>query len=199
MINDELYKYRWMNQPKHFVVEKNRLIIETEPGTDLWQRTYYGFQNNNAPSFLQEVEGDFSFVVKTEFEESWFMYDQCGLLLYIDSENWVKVSVEFENDSISRQGSVVTNLGYSDWATTDIPADTSEMWYRLSRRGQDFYIENSTDGKTYRQMRMLHMHKISEKVQIGVYACSPLKSSFNAVFSEFGTGSCEWFDFKNHQ
>ena len=199
MINDELYKYRWMNQPKHFVVEKNRLIIETESGTDLWQRTYYGFQNNNAPSFLQEVEGDFSFVVKTEFEESWFMYDQCGLLLYIDSENWVKVSVEFENDSISRLGSVVTNLGYSDWATTDIPADTSEMWYRLSRRGQDFYIENSTDGKTYRQMRMLHMHKISEKVQIGVYACSPLKSSFNAVFSEFGTGPCEWPEFKNHQ
>jgi len=199
MINDELYKYRWMNQPKHFVVEKNRLIIETEPGTDLWQRTYYGFQNNNAPSFLQEVEDDFSFVVKTEFEESWFMYDQCGLLLYIDSENWVKVSVEFENDSISRLGSVITNLGYSDWATTDIPADTSEMWYRLSRRGQDFYIENSTDGKTYRQMRMLHMHKISEKVQIGVYACSPLKSSFNAVFSEFGTGPCEWPEFKNHQ
>jgi regulation of enolase protein 1 (concanavalin A-like superfamily) len=199
MINDELYKYRWMNQPKHFVVEKNRLIIETEPGTDLWQRTYYGFQNNNAPSFLQEVEGDFSFVVKTEFEESWFIYDQCGLLLYIDSENWVKVSVEFENDSISRLGSVVTNLGYSDWATSDIPAETSEMWYRLSRRGQDFYIENSNDGKTYRQMRMLHMHKISEKVQIGVYACSPLKSSFNAVFSEFGTGPCEWTEYENHK
>jgi hypothetical protein len=199
MINDELHKYRWMNQPKHFVVEKNRLIIETEPGTDLWQRTYYGFQNNNAPSFLQEVEGDFSFVVKTEFEESWFMYDQCGLLLYIDSENWVKVAVEFENDSISRLGSVVTNLGYSDWATTDIPAETSEMWYRLSRRGQDFYIENSNDGKTYRQMRMLHMHNTSEKVQIGVYACSPLKSSFNAVFSEFGTGPCEWPEYENHQ
>lgn len=198
MINDELHKYRWMNQPKHFVVEKNRLIIETEPETDLWQRTYYGFQNNNAPSFLQEVEGDFSFVVKTEFEESWFMYDQCGLLLYIDSENWVKVAVEFENDSISRLGSVVTNLGYSDWATTDIPAETSEMWYRLSRRGQDFYIENSGNGKTYRQMRMLHMHKTSEKVQIGVYACSPLKSSFNAVFSEFGTGPCVWPEFKNH-
>lgn len=198
MINDELHKYRWMNQPKHFVVEKNRLIIETEPETDLWQRTYYGFQNNNAPSFLQEAEGDFSFVVKTEFEESWFMYDQCGLLLYIDSENWVKVAVEFENDSISRLGSVVTNLGYSDWATTDIPAETSEMWYRLSRRGQDFYIENSGNGKTYRQMRMLHMHKTSEKVQIGVYACSPLKSSFNAVFSEFGTGPCVWPEFKNH-
>ena len=197
MINDELNKYRWMNPPKHSVVENNRLIIETEPGTDLWQRTYYGFQSNNAPAFMQEVEGDFSFVVRTEFEESSVMYDQCGLLLYIDSENWVKVSVEFENESISRLGSVVTNLGYSDWATSNVPSYISEMWYRLNRRGQDFYIETSIDGKTYHQMRMFHLHKTSEKVQIGVYACSPLKSSFNAVFSEFGTGLCTWPEYKS--
>ena len=196
MINDELNKYRWMNKPRHVVVEKNQLIIETEAGTDLWQRTYYGFQNNNAPAFLQEVAGDFSFVVKTEFEESSFMYDQCGLLLYIDDENWVKVSVEYENESFSRLGSVVTNLGFSDWATADIPATTSEMWYRLSRRGQDFYIENSPDGKNYFQMRMFHLQKTSEKVEVGVYACSPLNSSFNAVFSLFGISSCVWPPYK---
>jgi hypothetical protein len=197
MINNELDLYQWINQPKHFVVEKNRLIIETEPGTDLWQRTYYGFQNSNAPAFLQEIAGDFTFVVKTEFEESSFMYDQCGLLLYFDNENWVKVSVEYENEQFARLGSVVTNLGYSDWATTDISVDISEMFYRLSRRGQDFYIENSMDGKNYKQMRMLHMHKISEKVKIGVYACSPLQSSFNAVFSVFGPSPCQWPEYKN--
>jgi regulation of enolase protein 1 (concanavalin A-like superfamily) len=95
-------------------------------------------------------------------------------------------------------GSVVTNLGYSDWATSDIPATTSEMWYRLSRRGQDFYIENSPDGKDYFQMRMFHLHKVSEKIQIGVYACSPLNSSFNAVFSLFGISPCIWPPFKQH-
>jgi uncharacterized protein len=198
MINDELNKYQWMNKPRHSVVEKNQLIIETEAGTDLWQRTYYGFQINNAPAFLQEVEGDFSFVVKTEFEESNFQYDQCGLLLYIDAENWVKVSVEYENESISRLGSVVTNLGYSDWATSDIAATTSEMWYRLSRREQDFYVENSPDGKNYFQMRMFHLHKVSEKIQIGVYACSPLNSSFNAVFSLFGISACVWPPYEKH-
>ena len=199
MINDELNKYNWMNQPRHSVVEKNQLIIETEPGTDLWQRTYYGFQNNNAPAFLQEIAGDFTFVVKTEFEESSFMYDQCGLLMYIDSENWVKVSVEYENEQFSRLGSVVTNLGYSDWATTDIPSEVSEMYFRLSRRGQDFYIENSFDGKDYRQIRMLHMHKYSESIKVGVYACSPLQSSFNAVFSVFGPGPCQWPEYKEHK
>ena len=198
MINDELNKYQWMNKPRHSVVEKNQLIIETEAGTDLWQRTYYGFQINNAPAFLQEVSGDFSFVVKTEFEESSFQYDQCGVLLYIDTENWVKISVEYENESISRLGSVVTNLGYSDWATSDIPATVSEMWYRLNCRGQDFYIENSPDGKNYFQMRMFHLHKTSEKLQIGVYACSPLNSSFNAVFSLFGISTCVWPPYEKH-
>ncbi len=198
MINNELNKYKWMNQPKHFVVDKNRLIIETEPGTDLWQRTYYGFQNSNAPAFLQEVEDDFSFVVKTEFEESSFLYDQCGLLLFIDNENWVKASVEFENEQFSRLGSVATNLGFSDWATIDISSDISEMWYRISRRGQDFYIENAVDGKSWKQMRMFHLHKTAEKVSVGVYACSPLQSSFNGVFSEFGITPCQWQEYRTH-
>jgi uncharacterized protein len=198
MINDELNKYQWMNPPKRSVLEKNQLIIETEPGTDLWQRTYYGFQNNNAPAFLQSVEGDFTFVVKTEFEESSFQYDQCGLLLYIDNENWLKASVEYENQIYARLGSVVTNLGYSDWATTDISSEISEMWYRISRRGQDFYLENSLDGKNWQQMRMFHMHKTEPKVNVGVYACSPLKSSFNAVFSLFGISSCVWPSYEKH-
>lgn len=86
MDTKEFDYYFWLHKPKKFVVEKHRLIIETEPDTDLWQRTYYGFQNSNAPAFLHEVEGDFSFVVKTEFEESSFLYDQCGLLLFIDEE-----------------------------------------------------------------------------------------------------------------
>lgn len=198
MINNETKSYYWLNQPKNFVVEKIRLIIETEPGTDLWQRTYYGFQNNNAPAFVQEVAGDFSFVVKTEFEESSFLYDQCGLLLFVDNENWVKACVEFENETFSRLGSVVTNLGFSDWATSDISSDISEMWYRLSRRGNDFYIEYAVDGKNWMQMRMFHLHKTTEKVSMGVYACSPLKSSFNAVFSEFGIIPCQWQQYQNH-
>ncbi|MCY1719435.1 DUF1349 domain-containing protein [Prolixibacteraceae bacterium Z1-6] len=191
--------YRWLNQPQKFEIENDKLSIETEPGTDLWQRTYYGFQNDNAPAFLTDIEGDFSFQVKTEFKDAVHLYDQCGVLMYIDSENWVKISVEYENEDFARLGAVVTNLGYSDWATTDIPAGVSEMWYRLSRRGQDFYIENSVDGKDFKQMRMLHMHKYFDKASVGVYACSPLTSNFRANFSDFKMGSCEWPEYKEHE
>ncbi|MFA5327896.1 MAG: DUF1349 domain-containing protein [Prolixibacteraceae bacterium] len=190
-----LNEFNWLNQPTEFSLDDDRLTIVTDPQTDLWQRTYYGFQNDNAHSFLKTVEGDFTFSVKTEFRANG-MYDQCGILLYLDAENWMKASVEAENETISRLGSVVTNLGYSDWATTDIPSETSEVWYRFSRKEQDFYIEYSFDGTHLQQMRMFHVHKLIAEAQVGVYACSPLKSSFEARFSEFKLEPSEWPDYE---
>lgn len=183
--------YFWLNRPRKFEINGDELTLVTEPGTDLWQRTYYGFQNDNAPAFLTEIQGDFTMQVKTRFAAN-HQYDQCGILLYHNSENWVKASVEYENEKYSRLGSVVTNLGFSDWATTDIPSSVSEMWYRFSRRDQDFLIESSTDGSIYSQMRILHLHTSFQTAKVGIYACSPLKSGFKAVFSELKTGPCRW-------
>ena len=195
-LQDQLNSFFWINQPQVFEWHDDRLEMVTEPRTDLWQRTYYGFCAANAPSFVTELKGDFSFSVKADFSDSHFMYDQCGLLLFLNSENWIKASVEYENNEFSCLGSVVTNLGYSDWATTDIPADVNEMWFRLSRRGQDFYIENSYNGIDFRQIRMTHLHDATGSVKVGVYACSPLDSSFRAKFSEFQLTECQWPEYK---
>lgn len=197
-LQDRLNSFFWINQPPVFEWHDDRLEVVTEPQTDLWQRTYYGFCAANAPSFVTELKVDFSFSVKADFSDSHFMYDQCGLLLFLDSENWIKASVEYENSEFSRLGSVVTNLGYSDWATTDIPAHVNEMWFRVSRRGQDFYLENSDDGISYIQMRMLHLHQSAEILNVGVYACSPLNSSFRAKFSEFTITECQWPEFNTN-
>lgn len=192
-MNDKLNlkDFNWMNKPVEFELTEKDITICTEAKTDLWQRTYYGFQNDNAPAYLTGIENDFTFSIKTQFEYK-NQFDQCGVLLYQDSENWIKASVEHENNKIARLGSVVTNLGFSDWATTDIQANIKEIWYRLSRRGQDFFIEFSEDAENYKQMRILHMHKPVAIARIGVYACSPLQSSFRATFSEFRFEPCKW-------
>ena len=196
MIANGLDEYYWQNQPQNFQLEAGRLLMETHPGTDYWQRTYYGFQNDNVHTFIREVEGDFSFTVKTEFETK-MQYDQCGIILYQDSENWMKASVEYENTDFARLGSVVTNLGFSDWATADVPASTNVVWYRLSRRKKDFYLESSPDGMQYQQMRMFHMYNDITVARVGVYACSPLGSSFKAHFSAFELSECRWPDHHN--
>ena len=197
---------KWIFEPKVSEVTKDFVSITTEPETDFWQRSYYGFRNDNAPALQIESEENFTFTTKVSFDYQ-AQFDQCGLIIYLDSENWFKASIEYENEAFSRLGSVVTNLGYSDWATSDIPLPEA-IWYRLSRRGPDFLIESSFDGVTFKQMRIFHLHKLGETtpemgkcnpplpandvVSFGVYACSPLKSSFTATFTDMRLEPCKW-------
>lgn len=153
-MNIDFSKGKWLNQPKNFDINNQSIKITTEPNTDFWQRSYYGFRNDNAPALLVENKSNFSFTVQASFEYL-AKFDQCGLIIYINSDNWFKASIEFETEDFSRLGSVVTNHGYSDWATTDISTSFT-MWYRLNRRGADFLIESSPDGINFKQMRIFH-------------------------------------------
>ena len=165
----------WTREPKNYAIKSGEIRITTEPGTDLWQRTYYHFRNDNAPVLQMDTEEKyFSFVVKTEFSESHHRFVQCGVVLYLDSENWLKGSIEYENEHFQHLGSVVTNYGYSDWATTEIPASIKSMWYRLSRREDDFCIECSDDGVIFHQMRVCHLHKAKGKIRFGLRFHQPV-------------------------
>lgn len=189
----DIKNFKWIREPKSYTIDNNKIEIITKPHTDLWQRTYYHFQNDNAPVFQMKTnERYFSFVVKTDFNESHHRFDQCGIVMYLDSENWLKASVEYENNEFQHLGSVVTNNGYSDWATTAIRADVKSMWYRFSRREDDYCIECSDDGVHFSQMRICHMHKGNGEIQFGIYACSPEDSSFKATFTNMKLTDCKW-------
>ena len=185
-------KLFWTRTPQEYNITDNKIEIVTTPHTDLWQRTYYNFQNDNAPVLQTETkEKFFSFIVKTEFNST-HRFDQCGIVVYLDSENWLKASIEYENEVMQHLGSVVTNMGYSDWAITEINANIKSMWYRLSRRNNDFCIENASDGKNFKQMRICHMNKATDKINFGIYACSPETSSFKATFTHLEILDCQW-------
>ena len=184
---------KWIREPSDYKIGDDYVEITTAPHTDLWQRTYYHFRNDNAPVLQFETEEKyFSFIVKTDFSGSHQRFDQCGIAMYLDSENWLKASVEYENESFQHLGSVVTNHGYSDWATTSISAEVKTMWYRLSRRQDDYCIECSKDGRTFSQMRICHMYEGAGKISFGIYACSPEDSSFKAVFTDIRITECAW-------
>ena len=134
----------------------------------------------------------FSFIVKTDFTGSHHRFDQCGIVMCLDPENRLKASVEYENESFRHPGSVVTNHGWSDWAATVIPADVKTMWYRFSRREDDYCIECSCDGEQFSRMRVCHMAEGNGRIRFGVYACSPEDSSFTAVFTGMQVTECAW-------
>ena len=109
----------WTREPAACTMQPGRIEITTAPHTDLWQRTYYHFRNDNAPVLQMETdEKYFSFIVKTDFSESHHRFDQCGIVMYLDSENWLKGSVEYENESFQHLGS---RLLSQSWYT-QVPA-----------------------------------------------------------------------------
>ncbi|TXK68918.1 DUF1349 domain-containing protein [Paenibacillus sp. N3.4] len=183
-----VHPFYWVNEPQSYTYDSNKILtIQTEPQTDFWQKTSYGFQRDNGHSFLTKVDHDFTLTAYFEFTPK-MTYDQCGLLVRLDEENWIKVSTEFENAEFSRMGSVVTNMGYSDWASTDISSNMTAIFYQIRKRGQDFLMEYSYDGQIWSQMRIAHLHIDAKVLSVGVYACSPGDSSFTCRISQITIG-----------
>ena len=78
----DVNQLKWTREPLSFTMLPEKVEIITKPHTDLWQRTYYHFRNDNAPVLQMSTEEKyFSFVVKTEFESK-HRFDQCGVVVY---------------------------------------------------------------------------------------------------------------------
>ena len=190
-------EFKWINEPKEYEVDGDVLRVKTEPVTDFWQRTYYDFRHDNAHAFVRPFEEkEFSFFVKTKFEAN-KLFDQCGIVIYEDEDNWAKASCEYEKPGLSNLGSVVTNLGYSDWSAHPVSDENHTLWYRVSRRGQDFEFRTSFDGVNYDFMRIFHMHRPIGAVHLGIYCCTPLINSINCEFSEMKLTECQWELYEN--
>lgn len=166
----------WLHEPT-WGYDGERLWVQTQHDTDLWQRTHYGFRRDNAHALVQEVTGNFRLQAGFRFAPN-AQYDQCGLCLRAHEDCWFKCSVEFENAQESRLGSVVTNHGYSDWATQDIASSIRAMFYEVLVKDADLVVQYSYDGHVYRQMRIAHLAHQSPTLLAGIYGCSPVGQGF---------------------
>lgn len=182
--------FRWLNEPEEYYFDEG-LIINTDPETDFWQRTHYGFKRDNGHCLLTELDKGFSVAARFEFEPK-NPYDQSGLMVRIDKNNWIKVSTEYEDEEISKLGAVVTNLGFSDWSSRDISSEIRSMWFRVKNKDSDFLIENSVNGEDWSQMRVTHLHKESDQFDVGIYACSPEDGSFQCKVDNVAIGESDW-------
>jgi hypothetical protein len=188
----------WFHKPPQHKVENGRLHVTTAPNTDFWQGTYYGFHPDSGHCLLTKVTEDFSLSVRTEFFPQ-KQYDQCGLIVRGDEKNWIKASTEYENNNHSRLGSVVTNNGWSDWATTDVSSNVQVRWYQIQSRLfsslKDFLIEYSDNGISWHQIRVAHLHGNFDSLSVGIYACSPNKTGgFEAIFDNFALAGSQWIN-----
>ena len=175
----------WYCEPSRWKLEPRpgRLRVEPDAKTDFWQRTHYGFQVDNGHFLFAEVAGPFRLDTRVRFEPA-HQYDQAGLMVRLSADCWLKTSIEHEPGPTNRLGVVVTNAGYSDWSTQDVPGEVHEIWLRLERSGADYQVESSTDGTHWSQLRIAHLHADDGQrpVAAGLYACSPQAAGYAAEF-----------------
>ena len=176
----------WRCEPARWQVapQSGRLRVEPDAETDFWQRTHYGFQVDNGHFLFADTSGPFQLATQVRFEPA-HQYDQAGLMVRLSADCWLKTSIEHEPGPTNRLGVVVTNAGFSDWSTQDVPGDLREIWLRLERTGADYVVESSTDGSNWSQLRVAHLHTDDGHgpVAAGLYACSPKAAGYVAEFA----------------
>jgi regulation of enolase protein 1 (concanavalin A-like superfamily) len=180
--NTELEKkLKWFSPPKEWNCESSNLIIKTDKQTDFWQKTHYGFQADNGHFLYYEVNGDFRLTTQVK-SKPLNRYDQAGLMVRFSSDTWLKTSVEYIPDGHSKLGVVVTNQGYSDWSSQEFLEDQNLLFYRITRRENNYYVDYSIDGISWRQIRMTHLLEETDSIKVGIYACSPQGEGYEAEF-----------------
>ncbi|MBP2100486.1 DUF1349 domain-containing protein [Enterococcus rivorum] len=185
-------KLKWLNKKPGCNVLEDKIIIKTIPDTDFWRGTYYGLTYDNAPLvYFEEEKKTWTLLCKVAFSSKIY-FDQCGVAIYQDSDNWMKSGIEFQANGFQQLFSVVTNRGFSDWAMVNYDKSTQEMYYRLSRRNEDFLLEYSENGQNFEMMRMFHLDNANEAVKAGFFASSPGNSTFEATFTSIQLIECVW-------
>lgn len=181
---------KWINEPISYELKKDKITFQVLPKTDFWQVTHYGFSRTDGHCFVAEVDEDICFAVKAKMNYR-REFDQCGIMVYLDENNFAKLCVENQLKTKNKLGSVVCKSKRSDWATQPFGKE-AVIFLRVSKRGINYLFESSMDGEHFEQMRLFDIPG-SEKVSIGVFGASPLGEGFEAVFSEFEFSANKWY------
>lgn len=177
MFND----MQWFNPPAAWEVLGGQLQVTSAPNSDFWRKTHYGFIRDSGHFFYREVHGDFSAEIKItgQYKD---LYDQAGLMLRVDENNWIKTGIEFF-DSCQHASAVVTRE-FSDWSVVTLENQPASLWLRVTRKAEAVEIFYSLDGQTYQLLRLAYLVP-SEVTQVGPMCASPDGSGFMTTFESF--------------
>lgn len=183
MLLETLQNFEWYNEPDNAVFCDNDLRVTAQPQTDFWQSKHHHFSRDNGHFFFCRKKDDFNFSAKWKFADNQPCC-QCGIMVRIDENNWIKAALVYDNPERPMIGSAVTQNGYSDWAPQETSKGINQIWFKVRRFQGDYIFSYSLDGEKYIQIRMAHLLNDMPEVKVGAYVCAPSTQSFEAVLSE---------------
>lgn len=172
---------QWFNEPDNWSVENGVLIMDVTPQSDYWRISHYGFTVDDAPFLYTTRGGEFEVKVKISGDYK-VRFDQAGLMLRIDNENYIKTGIEFV-DGKYNLSTVVTHKT-SDWSVIELEEPVDFIWIKAVRRLDAVEIFYSFDDKKYTMMRNCWLQD-NTPVIVGMMAACPDGNGFKVRFEDF--------------
>lgn len=176
-----LDKMQWFNEPESWEINGKTLTMKVTPQTDYWRISHYGFTVDDAPFLYTLRGGEFEAKVKISADYT-ARFDQSGIMLRIDHENYIKAGIEFV-DGKYNLSAVVTHKT-SDWSVITLEQPVKYVWIKAVRRRDAIEIFYSFDDKNYTMMRNAWMQD-NCPIMVGLMAASPDGQGFTARFDDF--------------
>lgn len=180
MEDDLIPRMTWLNEPAAWKRSGNSLIVRCKPKTDFWRKTFYGYVTDNGHFLHLAVSGNFAFEARINGQYA-ALYDQAGLMVRVDAENWVKCGTEFVNGV--RHASAVFTREFSDWSTMNDLSQDGPVWWKAVRTRDSLETLCSVDGEKYSSIRQGYLVP-SDRADVGIMCAAPEGSGFECVFDK---------------
>ncbi|MDO4901402.1 DUF1349 domain-containing protein [Actinomyces sp.] len=173
----------WLNPPAAVEEKGGDLLVTAVEKSDAWRRTSYGFIVDTAHALLAPFEQNTAVEVDmtAAFTEN---FDQAGVMVRVDAENWVKAGVEF-SDGACQLGAVVT-AGNSDWSVAPVPDwQGKRVRIRVSRKGDAITMRAgliAPDGTAALRMVRLLPFPEDAVAEAGPFLCAPSRAGLTVPF-----------------
>ncbi|AXE55224.1 DUF1349 domain-containing protein [Aurantimicrobium sp. MWH-Uga1] len=174
----------WLNEPEMVKASAEGLFVTAKNHSDFWRTTSYGFIHNSGHALLNE------FPQNTSVEASWVLdydqqFDQAGLMIWSDEENWIKAGVEYA-DGAPQLGAVVTRE-VSDWSVAPVTDWMhKEVHLRMSRQDDALTIRARCAGP-WQLVRVAPLDP-QRSWQAGLHLASPTRSGLTVRFTSRAVG-----------
>jgi len=175
---DLLSRMKWMNEPASAKIDGTEITVRSRAKTDFWQKTFDGYAADSGHFYHLPASGDFTFSALINGKYA-TQYDQAGLMVRIDAENWMRCGTEFVDGK--RYASVVFTRTYSDGSTLPDLSETEPIWWRVVRKNNSIETFCSLDGGKFMSVRMGYF-PTQPTVEVGLMCAAPSGSGFDASF-----------------
>ena len=178
----------WTTEPEDVRITDAGLFVTAKEGSDAWRETAYGFVHDTEHALLRPIEDGQAVEVAFRIDLP-AQFDQAGVFLRADDDNWIKAGIE-HSDGEESLGAVVTR-GQSDWSLAPVPGWAGRIaTVRASWSDGAVTIRARVDEEPWRLVRVAPL-SASAGLAAGPFCCAPSSPGLTVQFVSWRVTSAD--------